>query len=381
MRIAFSIFKYFPFGGIQRDLLKLTRECQRRGHDVRVYTCRWLAEVPDDLDVRVAPVEALFNHTRYDRFATWVGEQEAHDRSDLLVGLNKMAGLDVYYAGDSCFEHKARTQRGWTYRLLGRYRSFYKAERAVFEPDSPTQILTISDVHTPHFRRYYGTPPERFHRLPPGIERDRAAAVSGEERAAQRAAKRAELGHGDDDLVLLFVGSGFIKKGLDRVLRSVKALPESIYERVTLYVIGQDKGDPFRRMAERLGIHERVKFFDDGREDVPEFLWAADALLLPAYDEAAGMVILEAMIAGLPVLATKNCGYAHYLEDVGAGIVTPLPFDQARFDADVVRILTDGERDAWSESGRAFANNEEIYQLVPTAVDHFERFARERACR
>lgn len=376
VRVAFCIFKYFPFGGIQRDLRKFADECVRRGHQVRVYTASWQDERPQQIDVRVAPVNALFNHTRYERFATWVAAQEAADPSDLVVGLNKMPGLDVYYAGDSCYEHKARTQRGFFYRCSGRYRSFHAAERAVFEPGSATQILTISDIHTPDFRRFYGTQPERFHRLPPGIEKDRRAPETAEARRAARLSKRASLGHSDDELVLLFLGSGFIKKGLDRVLHAVKALPPDIYAKLTLYVIGRDKAEPFRRMAARQGIAERVVFFDEGRDDVPEFLWAADGLVLPAYDENAGMVILEAMIAGLPALVTRNCGYAHYLAEAQAGIVLPAPFEQANLNRALVRLLTSRERQGWAAAGRAFAGTASLYELVPKAVDYFERFAR-----
>ncbi len=378
MRIAFCIFKYFPFGGIQRDLRKFAQECLERGHEVRVYTCKWQGERPAGLDVQVAPVKAVFNHKLYERFAAWVAEQEAADPSTVVVGLNKMPGLDVYYAGDSCYEHKARTQRGVFYRLGGRYRSFYAAEKAVFEPQSRTEVLTISDIHTPDFRRFYGTQPERFHRLPPGIERDRRAPESPAERARVRRDKRDELGHGDDELVLLFVGSGFIKKGLDRVLRAVKAQPTSVYQRLTLYVVGQDKAEPFRRMASRLGVLPHVHFFDQGREDIPELLWCADGLALPAYDENAGMVILESMIAGLPAVVTKNCGYAHYLETAGAGIVTDAPFNQDKFNADLTRLLTSSERESWSAAGRDFARNDEIYQLIPTAVSYIEQFAHSR---
>ena len=86
MRIAFSIFKYFRFGGIQRDLLKFVDECTRRGHEVRVYTCRCLEPLPGNIDVRVAPVKAMFNHTRYERLADWVVEQEYSERHEIELG-------------------------------------------------------------------------------------------------------------------------------------------------------------------------------------------------------------------------------------------------------------------------------------------------------
>ena len=56
MRLAVCIFKYFPYGGIQRDMMKIVDECQRRGHEIQVFTLRWEAPRPDNLAVHVLPI-------------------------------------------------------------------------------------------------------------------------------------------------------------------------------------------------------------------------------------------------------------------------------------------------------------------------------------
>jgi UDP-glucose:(heptosyl)LPS alpha-1,3-glucosyltransferase len=375
MQIGFCLYKYFPYGGIQRDLMKLARECLKRGHEVRVYVGLWNAPRPaEQIELVLVPAKAVTNHKRYERFASWVGEHLREHPVDLLVGMNKMPGLDVYYAGDSCYAEKARTQRGALYRMLPRYRHFARFERAVFGSGSATEILTISDNEVPVFREHYATPLERFHALPPGIDRDRAATPDA---PRQRAEFRREFVIGDAERVLLFVGSGFIKKGLDRALLAVRALPEEVAASTRLFVVGNDNAEPFRRMAARLGISSRVQFFS-GRDDIPRFLHAADALLLPAYDETAGMVIIEAMIAGVPALVTANCGYAGYLAEANAGLLAPLPFDQAAFNGQLLELLTSPERERWRANGRALAANPEIYRLAEVAVDFLERFAAAR---
>ncbi len=375
MNIAFCIFKHFPFGGIQRDMMKMVAECRRRGFGVRIYAIHWHDDhdrpLPDGAELRLAPVKALTNHRLYERFADWVRADLQAEPVDLVVGMNKMPGLDAYYAGDSCYQHKARTQRSAGYRLLPRYRSLLRSERAVFAATADTEVLTISDAETPTFRRYYQTPSQRFHALPPGIERDRRASA---DRSAIRRRMRARLGVGEAECLLLFIGSGFIKKGLDRLLKGFKALPRELFARTWLYVLGDDNADPFRRLAARLGIGERVRFMG-GRSDVPDYLFAADAFVLPAYDENAGMAILEAMIAGTPALVTQNCGYAHYLRQARAGLVTPTPYQQDTFNAQLAELITSDQRDDWSRNGRALASDERIYQLARRAVDLFEDFA------
>lgn len=373
-RIGFCLFKYFPHGGIQRDMLKLARECRRRGYEVRVYVIHWNAELPQDIEVQLVPVAAFTNHRLYERYADWVHAHLADHPVDLLVGMVKMPGLDVYYAGDSCFEEKARLQRSSLYRALPRYKHFSRFERAVFHPSVSTQILTISEVQTPYFRKHYQTPVERFHPLPPGIDPDRVAPANT---ADTRSALRAEFELAEDDLLLLFIGSGFIKKGLDRALLALKALPAHLYDRSHLFVIGNDNAEPFRRMAVRLGVISRVRFLS-GRDDVPRFLFSADALVLPAYDENAGMVILEAMIAGVPALVTKNCGYARYLLDADAGLISPVPFHQVVFNQQLVELLTSPRREEWRRNGLEISQNPEIFRLASRAVDHLETFLHAR---
>jgi UDP-glucose:(heptosyl)LPS alpha-1,3-glucosyltransferase len=374
MLIGFAIYKFFLHGGIQRDLLKIANECLQRGHRVRIYTGEWRGPVPEGYELQVLDVRALSNHRRYARFHQQMTTHLQHHPVDILVGMNKMPGLDVYYAGDTCYQEKALKQRGWWYRLTPRYRHFAAVERAVFAAQSPTRILTITDVETPIYQRHYQTPDERFFGLPPGIERDRVAPPDA---TAVRQAFRAEFGLSEDQLLLLFVGSGFRKKGLDRVLRAIAALPETLTNRLQLFVIGSDNAVPFQRLARRFGLKDCVRFFP-GRDDVPRFLFAADALVLPAYDEAAGMIILEAAFAGLPALVSANCGYAHYLQSLDAGLVTPMPFSQERFNAQLQDILTSPRREHWRAAGRAGADNPEFFLLAQRAVDHLEQFVAQK---
>ncbi|MFT7653081.1 MAG: UDP-glucose:(heptosyl)LPS alpha-1,3-glucosyltransferase [Limisphaerales bacterium] len=375
MHFAFPIFKYFPYGGIQRDMMKVAREMVRRGHRITIFTLRWQAPDLDEagIEVEVMPVVGLTRHDQYDRFAEDVNKAVRAGSFDQVMGFNKMAGLDVYYAGDSCYIEKANTQRSAWYRLLPRYKSFFAAEKAVFDVHSTTEILCISDVEVPRYRHHYRTAAERFHTLPPGIERDRIAPPN---LAAVRQEFRDELQIAADELMLLFVGSGFIKKGLDRALLAVAALPLEIRRRVKMFVIGRDKADAFERMAMRLGLKNQITFYSEGRDDVPSFLFSADALLHPAYDEAAGMVIIEAMLAGLPALVTKDCGYAKYLSDYNAGIVLANPFSQIALNEALVELLTSNERETWAANGLRAAENPALFQMVEQMADKLEAFAK-----
>ena len=166
--LAFCLFKYFPFGGLQRDFLRIAEECQCRGYSIRVYTLMWQGPIPEGFDVVIVPVNAITNHSRYLLFSEWVADHLNMQPVDGVIGFNKMPGLDIYYAADSCYEEKAQTQRGRLYRSIPRYHHFSRFEHAVFDQTANTDILMISEVQKPVFLRYYKTQLDRFHLLPAG---------------------------------------------------------------------------------------------------------------------------------------------------------------------------------------------------------------------
>ena len=366
MQLAFCLYKYFPHGGLQRDFMRIALECQARGHAIRVYTPIWEGEVPAGFDVRVAPIKAFFNHHRNEKFSAWLAADLARDPVDRVVGFNKMPGLDVYYAADGCYEDKAQTLRAPIYKRWGRYKHFADYERAVFAPESKTEILMISEVQQPLFVKHYGTPAERFHLLPPGIAQDRRAPANAGE---IRAEFRREFKLADDDLLLVQIGSGFKTKGLDRSLKAVAALPEALRSRTRMIAIGQDDPAPFQRQAQGLGLAAQVSILP-GRSDIPRFLLGADLLIHPAYNENTGTVLLEALVAGLPVLTTAVCGYAHYIEEAEAGCVIAEPFVQECLDTTLANMLSDREaRARWQVKALAFADTADIYSNAERAAE------------
>ena len=133
MKLAFCLFKYFPFGGLQRDFLRIARECKNRGHEIHVYTMRWDGDPEPDFIVHLIKVKTWQNHVRNMTFATKVHPLLQNEKYDLVIGFNKMPDLDMYYAADVCYQARVREQRSACYRLLPRYRQNVAYEQAVFQ--------------------------------------------------------------------------------------------------------------------------------------------------------------------------------------------------------------------------------------------------------
>lgn len=353
---------------MQRDFLRIARECRDRGHEVHVYTMSWDGEAEPGFHVHLIKPSGMQNYARISSFVNQLQSLLKRGHYDRVIGFNKMPGLDFYYAADVCFQKRAHEKHGWLSRLLPRYKKLTELERQVFARGVSTHILAISPFTQAEFSAYYQTEPTRFHLLPPGIAPDRLAPANASE---IRARVRAEHQLGTDDLLLLMVGSGFKTKGLDRSINALAALPENLRARSHLFVIGQDNAETFRRQAEKLGVADRVRFLG-GRADVAAFYLAADVLLHPAYHENTGTVLLEALAAGLPVIVTDVCGYAHYIQSAEAGVVLSSPFEQAEFNKVVATALA-SDRTQWQANGLAFARSTDIYSMPVKAVNIIEQ--------
>lgn len=359
MTLDFALFHYFPYGGLQRDLLKTAQACQQLGHDIHIYTSHWQRPQPANMTVHVLPVRGASNHRRMVAFQQQL-HQARDGRTGLLVGFNKLAGLDIYFASDTCYREKAQTERGFLYRLTPRCRTYQQLEQAVFDPATNTLVLALTHQQIADFQKHYQTPEERFRLLPPGISPN--GFLSNAETI--RASWRQQQGIPAGDTLLLFVASCFKTKGLDRVLQALAALPKNQRQRTWLLVAGGDQANH----SPPPEIATRVRFLG-ARDDIQQLMLAADLLVHPAYTESAGMVLVEALAAGLPVLTTANCGYACHVQAAQAGGVLASPFQQSELNHQLSALVAnDSLRHQWQQQARAYAATTDLYSLHQQAA-------------
>ncbi|HBX99148.1 MAG TPA: glucosyltransferase I RfaG, partial [Gammaproteobacteria bacterium] len=222
MKLSFLIYSYFPYGGQQRDFFRIVQECAKKGHQLDVYALRWQGEVPEYINLIKVPVRA---HTRiklYQRFTAWVEQKLSEKPPHPVIGLSKMPLLDFYFAADPCFVEKAQTQRSAYYKITGRYRHFKKYEEAVFGAGSNTEVFILSPQQRRAFEKYYPDCGHRLHEVPPGISRDRQL---NNRSSLMRREFRQQFGIGDNEKLILQIGSGFKVKGVDRSLLAIASLP------------------------------------------------------------------------------------------------------------------------------------------------------------
>jgi UDP-glucose:(heptosyl)LPS alpha-1,3-glucosyltransferase len=371
MEIALLLFRFFPHGGLQRDALGVARRLAAAGEQVRFLVGDWAGPRPDGIAVEVVGRRGWTNHGADADFARRAVPASAG--AALRVGFNRMPGLDVYYAADPCLAALLAARPAWQ-RLTPRNRLRLRFERAVFGPAAATRSLLLSPGQRSDVERHYGTPPDRLLLLPPGIGPDRRRPADA---PARRAAARAGLGVAEDELLLLALGSNFATKGVDRTLAALAALPAGRRGAVRLAVAGRGKERPLRRQAARLGIADRLLLLGP-RDDVPALLLAADLLVHPARLENTGQALLEALVAGLPVLTTANCGFAPIVQEAGAGLVLPEPFAAAALAQALAAMLDPARRAACAAAGLAFAGRVDLHGGLDAAAAAIRRWAAQR---
>ena len=144
---------------------------------------------------------------------------------------------------------------------------------------------------------------------------------------------RRQHGIPDSAFVLLFVGSGFERKGLRYLIEAAEMLDAP----VTLLVVGKGPAEKYRRMIKK----QRV-IFCGPRKEIERYYAAADVFVFPTVYEPFGNVHLEALASGLPVITTRQSGAADILEDGKNGFVVQGPEDAGAISRRIRALMDSG---------------------------------------
>jgi glycosyltransferase involved in cell wall biosynthesis len=215
-------------------------------------------------------------------------------------------------------------------RLLGRKLGLWavnNADRVIAVSSSLRQVLVGQ----------YGADGDRVTVIPNGVDVNRFTPMPQSE-------ARARLGLQGEEPKLLYVGAITQSKGIDHLLRAFKLLLSDGSASVELILLGD--GDYDRRarsLASELGIADSVTFAGKRpNEEIPLWINACDLLVLPSLREGFGVVLVEAMACGKPVVST-SCGGPEDIVTPQTGILVP-PADEAALAWALRDTLSDGTR-------------------------------------
>jgi UDP-glucose:(heptosyl)LPS alpha-1,3-glucosyltransferase len=367
MRIALVHMRHAHTGGTERYLNLVAKDLAEAGHEP-VVVCRSHEEPPHPAVrfVELRPLAVGAAH-RMLGFAKAVEAHVASTSYDVVFGLGKTWSHDVIRMGGGChatyleLAHDATRSR--LERLVRKgarkHALALEIEARALAPhtsriDGGTpHVITNSELVKRDVLARYRLDPTRITVIHNGTDTER---FHPRRRAAEGAALRAKLGLTTHDEVLLFLGTGYGRKGLDAVLDATARL---VPQRPQLHVmvVGYDSGaDRFAAHAAELDLTERTRFLG-GRRDAEVCFAAADVYALPTrYDPFANST-LEAMAAGLPVITTPTNGGSELITSGESGHVLEATPDTEAFTDELAGAIDHwlDRREAGGQAARVVA--------------------------
>jgi UDP-glucose:(heptosyl)LPS alpha-1,3-glucosyltransferase len=338
MRIALIRARYNPYGGAERFMSRAIAALAARGESVTLIAREWDEAATREAGVMLQRCDPfhLGSVWRDMSFARGVREIVASGNFDLVQSHERIAGLDVYRAGDGVHAEWL-AQRRRVLSAAGRlalclnpyHRYVLDAERRMFADARLRAVVCNSAMVRDEIRAHFGVSKDKLHVICNGVD---AEYFHPRLRDAHRAAVRSRLGFPEDAAVFLLVGSGFARKGVPVLLAALERLPGT-----RAIIVGTDK----RLARYRDGAPAGVVFLG-GQDDVRPYYGAADAFVLPALYDPQPNAAIEALACGLPVVTSTKCGAAELLEEGVSGFVRDAA-DIAGF-AGAMRLAADPAR-------------------------------------
>lgn len=372
-------------GGAETYIGDLSRRLARDGHAVHLYACRWDANaLPASIHYHRLEVPGGPRFLRPWRFAAACEKALAGGHHDVTVGFDKTWGQDVLYPQGGLHaasaHHNLKKFAGPTSKFFaaaGKWLdpaawSFSRLERKQYLGPKQPLIVVNSKMVRGHFEQFYGVPPESVRVVHSAIDPLRFAA---EDRPKRRQEERDSWHVKPTDAVGLFVAMNYRLKGLAPLIRAVTQVPRD--KPFTLAVVGHAKYARYQRLAERLGVADRIRFLGF-RADPKDAYFAADFLVHPTFYDPCSLVALEALACGLPVITTRYNGASELLTPPKDGLVIDDPHNAATLGSALTRMTDPAYRSAASQAARQTANRWTFEQHYQALLDVFREAHRVR---
>jgi len=383
-------------GGMNVYVRDLSREFSRRGIEVDVYTrsqdpsiprITELAEHGRVFHIKAGPERPYSKHKIYNHLPEFVANVEAYRETyDIIYSHYWLSGLAAN-----------ALRRVWNVPMVQMFHTLAEMKNRVAQgPDErePEQrvncegeimrfadrLIAATPLEKNQMSWLYGAESENIDIVPPGVDLNRFKPMAQNE-------ARQHIGVPPDNQMILFVGRLQPLKGLDTLVRAlalVRRREPELAKNICLSIIGGDANpdseleqkelQKLNRLQAELSIEDLVTFLGAKDQDTLVYYYtAAEMVVMPSHYESFGMVAIEAMACGTPVIASDVGGLSFSIEDGFNGYLVPGKDPRALADKIILLLKYRWLRDQLSEQAQVWVKRYSWVNIADEVEDVFER--------
>ena len=346
MNIGLIRMKYTPYGGAEVFVSRFVGELLKRGHTCHIFANKW------DIGSRLTTHDSRLIFHKIKTFGpsflrvlsfainSYFAVKKAS--LDIILSFDRTLYQDIYRAGDGCHREwliqrsksEVRSQKSEVRRIIKKiitslnplHLTLLYLEKRLFKSKRLKLVIANSKRGKDEIIRHYKLPEEKICVIYNGIDLKQ---FNLDEKGKMRAVYRERLGI-KSETTLLFVGSGFERKGLRFLIEALGILKKESrvgsarQKIVMLVVVGKGKTEKYREIADRCGVGTDITFVGPVK-DAQSYYYAADIFVLPSIYEPFSNACLEAMASGLPVITSRINGASEILTDEKDGMIVDDP--------------------------------------------------------
>ncbi len=380
MKIAFVRKYYTPYGGAERYLSQLIERLAGRGHEIHVFAHSWNSREAlgerEPVFHRV-PVVRSPSFAEALSFAFFSRRLLQEEPFELVHSFERTLYQDVYRAGDGCHREwliQRKRIDPWfkrhSYTLNPLHRGLLFLEKSLFHSPRLKKIIANSARGKEEIMRHYGVAGEKIEILHNGVDLE---TFHPRNIPLCRKSLRKELKIPQEAPVVLFLGSGFRRKGLEPLIASLPRIRKKTPQ-IVLLVAGKDGIEKYRQAARSLGVERNILFLGPTQR-AKELHAASDLFVLPTIYEPFSNACLEAAATGIPVLTSRCNGFAELVREGENGWLLDNPLDPQEIAARITSFFRSNDRNGWRERARRMVLSLDLDSAVERMVKLHEELA------
>ncbi|KKO19064.1 MAG: hypothetical protein DCC43_02680 [Candidatus Brocadia sp.] len=332
MKIAFVVYQFIrEKGGVESYVWNASKQLLDRGHEVHIFAHRSCPDPDKRLIFHRIPAITFWSPLKYWTFAVNAPKiiKNSAIAFDLIHGFTQTLSQDIYRVGGGChWDYMMHTyplmqsRLGKIFMCMNpRHFSLLLLEKIIFKKKCYKQITCISEQCKGELIRHYQLSPDDIEVIYNGVD---VKVFTPHNRPIYRDRIRAQYAITPDEVLVLFVGSGFKRKGLRHVINALSLFGAS--QKIKLLVVGRGNVREYQRFAKKKGVLDKLVFAGVCKH-IHEIYAAGDIFIFPSEYDAFGTACLEAMASGLPVIVSSASGVSEIVTHGEDGFTVRHPID------------------------------------------------------